>query len=170
MTSHGTTSFRQDAFTATELVVLIALTGILGALAYSAQRTYTIRGEVAEGIGNAQELTKSIIDAFRRYGEAPAGTVLETQISLSVHSPFVSSITIADGRIDVLYGNRASTAIMGRRLSLTPYETAGLQVVWVCGNEVPGPGLQPLGFAGGGRQAVQIATTIEARYLPSACR
>jgi type IV pilus assembly protein PilA len=172
MSSHAAPARRQLAFTVLELVVVIALTGIVGALAYSAHRTYTIRGEVADGIRDAKKLTTSIGTAFRRYGEAPA-TTAEAEGSSAIGksgSIFVASIVVEDGRIDVLYGNRASTAIAGRRLSLTPYETASLDVVWVCGNEVPGPGLQPLGFAGGGRQAVQIATTIETRYLPSTCR
>ena len=75
-----------------------------------------------------------------------------------------------DGRIDIIYGGQADSAIAGRRISLTPYETAAPDIVWLCGNEIPEPGLQPLGFAGGGCQARQIPTTIEARYLPPACR
>jgi hypothetical protein len=46
----------------------------------------------------------------------------------------------------------------------------GRDIVWICGNALPGAGLEPLGFAGGARRAVQTITTIDARYLPSACR
>jgi hypothetical protein len=70
----------------------------------------------------------------------------------------------------VLYGAQADPSIAGRRISLTPYETVEGSVVWLCGNETPGPGLKPLGFAGGTRQAAQIPTTIEARYLSGPCR
>jgi hypothetical protein len=68
------------------------------------------------------------------------------------------------------FGNAASDAIAGRRLSLTPYETVSRKVVWLCGNAIPGPGLHPLGFAAGGPHAQQIPTTVESRYLPARCR
>ena len=106
-------------------------------------------------------------EQYRR--EVPA--TLEPPLARSEHaSPFVESVTIVDGRIDVLYGAQADPSIAGRRISLTPYETVGGHVVWLCGNETPGPGLQPLGFAGGSRQAAHIPTTIEARYLSGPCR
>jgi type IV pilus assembly protein PilA len=96
---------------------------------------------------------------------------LESPLAHSEHaSPFVESVTIVTGRIDVLYGAQADPSIVGRRISLTPYETVEGNVAWLCGNEAPGPGLQPLGFAAGGRQAAQIPTTIEARYLSGPCR
>jgi hypothetical protein len=82
----------------------------------------------------------------------------------------VESVEIVDGRIDILFGSRADGAIAGRRISLTPYETADMEIVWICGNQAPGPGLAPLGFASGGRQAAQLPTTIEARYLRPECR
>jgi hypothetical protein len=83
---------------------------------------------------------------------------------------YVDNIEIVDGRIDLRFGRAADAAIAGQVLSLTPFETADLEVVWVCGSAVPGVGLQPLGFSGGSRQAVQAPTSIEPRYLPPACR
>jgi len=53
---------------------------------------------------------------------------------------------------------------------LTPFESANRDLFWVCGNRIAGAGLQPLGFANGARQAVQVLAQIEPRYLPSQCR
>jgi hypothetical protein len=83
---------------------------------------------------------------------------------------YVASVTIIDGRIDIRYDDAAHAAIAGRTLSLTPFETVSHDVLWVCGNALPGAGLKPLGFAGGARRALQTITMIAARYLPSACR
>lgn len=161
-----------SGFTAIELMIVVAITGVVGALAFSAYRTFTVRDEVTEGIEVANSHKPFVVDAFKRSGEAPFDRVaagLPSAFAPAKES-VVASVEVQNGRIDVVYGGRADPAIASRRLSLTPYETAGLTVVWVCGNEIPGPGLKPLGFSGGGRQAQQIPATVEARYLPSTCR
>jgi type IV pilus assembly protein PilA len=167
-----TATRRLSAFTLSELGAVLAATGIVAALAYSVYRTYTVRSEVSEGIALANDLIPAVTEFFRRHGEVPAN--LEAPVPHSgtdrEGSPFVESITVVDGRIDVLYGGQADPAIAGRRISLTPYETVDRNVVWLCGNEIPGPGLEPLGFAGGSRRTVQVPTTIEGRYLPGPCR
>ena len=163
------TARRRSAFTLAELGAVIAATSVVAALAYSAYRTYAVRKEVSAGIALANELIPAVTEFFHRHGEVPA--TLDSPAAHSGHaSPFVESVTVVDGRIDVLYGAQANPSIAGGRISLTPYETAQGHVVWLCGNETPGPGLQPLGFAGGSRQAAQIPTTIEARYLSGPCR
>jgi prepilin-type N-terminal cleavage/methylation domain-containing protein len=160
---------RCRGFTVIELAAVIALTAIVGAMGYSAYRTHVVRTQVAEGLSAAAATQNDVLQAFRRLGEAPAGPS-----DLATHpadtSPFVESIGVENGRIDLIYGAAADRALTGRRLSLTPYETATLDVVWLCGNRIPMPGLFPLGFANGGRQVEQLATTVETRFLPSACR
>jgi type IV pilus assembly protein PilA len=160
-----------QGFTVIELLTALAITALLIALGFSAYRTFSVRSEVAHGIELAREAKKAVEDGFKRDGEPPADIVsASTFPARSRGSIYLASLHITDGRIDLTYGAEASPAISGRKLSLTPYETAGLNVVWICGNAIPGPGLQPLGFAGGGRRAVQIVATIEPRYLPPACR
>jgi hypothetical protein len=83
---------------------------------------------------------------------------------------YLDALEVHDGRLDLRFGKSADDAITGKVLSLTPFETVDGKVVWICGNEVPGVGLQPLGFADGGPRAEQLATSIEDRYLPSTCR
>lgn len=156
---------RRSAFTYLELITVVGATTIVVALVFSVYRTYRVRSQVAEGIAVAAELIPAVTEHFRRYGEVPSEVP-----SPAVVGPVVEAIDVVDGRIDVIYGERADPAIAGRRLSLTPYETADAHVVWICGNRAPGPGLMPLGFAGGGRQAVPLATAIEARYLTRDCR
>jgi hypothetical protein len=166
------TTRRPSAFTLSELGAVLAATGIVAALAYSTYRTHTVRSEVREGLELASDLIPAITELFHRHGEVPATIAAPPQDAgpgLGA-SQFVESVTVVDGRIDVLYGRRADPAIAGRRISLTPYETVDRHVVWICGNEIPGPGLEPLGFADGGRQAMQVPTTIEARYLSGPCR
>jgi len=162
----------QPGFTFIELMIVIAITGVLGTLAFSAYNTYSIRRQIIEGIDLATSMKAPIIDAFIAMGEAPsdrlaAGVAMPTDTPLN---KYVTEMNVNDGRIDIRFGNQANETITDRTLSLTPYEAADLEVVWICGNHIPSQGLNPLGFSGGGRQAVQIPATIESRYLPSYCR
>ncbi len=165
------TSARRSAITLAELGAVVAATVVVIAVAYSAFDTYRVKHEVAEGITVASELIPAVTEFFHRHGEVPTQRELTYPPGTALGSSIVvGSVTVVDGRIDVLYGPLADRAIAGRQISLTPYETVDRHVVWICGNRAPGPGLEPLGFAGGGRTATQLSTTIEPRYLSQSCR
>jgi type IV pilus assembly protein PilA len=153
-------------------VAALAVTAVVAAAAVSAYRTYRVRSEIAHTVELSSSIRSRVAAAFHKTGLPPAS--LE-EAGLAADSrgalwEYVESVEVVDGRLDIRFGDRASGAIAGRTLSLTPFETAGRDVVWVCGNEPPSAGLAPLGFAAGGRRAVQPVTTIDRRYLPSACR
>jgi hypothetical protein len=162
---------RQSAVKLVELAAAIAVTCILAAVAYSAYRTYEGKRQVADGIAVASELIPFVTEHFRRHGEVPTNLdAFGGSLPRLPLGSIVRSVSVVDGRIDVVYDDQADAAIAGRQLSLTPFETVERSVVWICGNRIPDPGLEPLGFAGGGRSSVQIPTTIERRYLSRHCR
>jgi type IV pilus assembly protein PilA len=177
-------SARARGFTVIELVLVIAVTVTLGALLFSAQRTYLVRAQVTAGIEAAAVLEPAVEKAFRDSGQTPANwaeigidpaDVLIGPADVLIGPAgalkgYVEAIDLTYGRLDVTYGNEAHAVIAGRRLSLTPYETVTQDVIWICGNAIPGVGLEPLGFAGGGAQSVQVPATIETRFLPPSCR
>lgn len=164
--------FLGGGFTLIELVAALAVTALIAAIALSAYRTYAVRDQIAATVVRSEPIQAQVTESFRRDGVPPrdaaeAGVPRDAGSALG---DYVASVDIADGRIDILYGDAADSAIAGQVLSLTPYETASRDVVWLCGNAPPGAGLEPLGFAGGVRQALQRLTTINARYLPADCR
>lgn len=161
---------RCRGFTVIELALVIAVTTVVGALGYSAWRTHSVREQVAEGVAGANALKESVARSFHDKGEVPTAIEAHVLPAAGHTGRFVASMTVENGRIDLVYGGEADAAIAGRRLSLTPYETAVPEIVWLCGNEIPGPGLNPLGFSGGGPQTQQVPTTLEARFLPPTCR
>jgi|SRR6185503_5835979 len=162
----------EGGFTRVEAVLVVAATALVGALGATALHTYLVRAEVEESIAFAQYAQDQVTRAFRRNGAPPAD---RADAGLSDDGPdsrgrYVAETWVRNGRIDLVFGAEADGALEGRTLSLTPFETADQQVVWICGSKPPGVGLKPLGFAGGGPLAVQPPMAIEPRYLPPACR
>lgn len=161
----------EEGLTAIEVIVALAATALMLALAVSTVRTYAIRAQVAESVALAAPLQYQVAREFRAVGIPPADGLAAGQAAGGrTGGTYLDDIGIVDGRIELKFGRAANAAIAGRVLSLTPFETVDHQVVWLCGNDVPGVGLRPLGFWGGSRQAAQAPTTVEPRYLPPACR
>ncbi len=166
----------QQGFTLIELMIVVAIIGILAAIAIPAYQDYTIRSQVSEGLNLAAAAKAAVAESFLNSGEAPGNrdeagmTVDETDTS----GKYVTQVEIINGRIEVTYGNDANQQIAGNILTLTPYETPDLSVVWRCAlADAPqgaGGDLELLGTAGGGQAATYDAGDVENQYLPSACR
>jgi hypothetical protein len=159
-------------FSVLELVAVLAASALIGSLGFSAYRTYAVRAKVAASLTFANHVRARVAAAFKATGIPPADRHAAGLFEPAAveDEGLVDSIDVADGRISITFSARADSAIAGQTLYLTPFETADLDVVWVCGNKPPGDGLKPLGFAAGGPESVQASTTIDARFLPSECR
>jgi type IV pilus assembly protein PilA len=156
-------------FTLIELMIVVAIIGILASLAVSAYQTYTVRAQISEGLNMAAGAKVPIVDAFTNDGVAPADRAAAgmSPLATDTRGAYVSAVAINDGRVDITFsGPRAHQDIIGQTVSLTPYATpGGSTVVWRCGNAgIPGGGaLLPGG-------ANHLPPTVQPRYLPSSCR
>ncbi len=166
------TNQRQLGFTLIELMIVVAIIGILAAIAIPAYTNYTIRAQVVEGINMAAMAKAPIVDAFLSNGEAPADRMTAGMSPLppDTMGKYVQSVDVSDGTVIVTYGGEANAVIAGRIFTLTPYETPNLGVVWRCGTAPAPAGLSPMGTFGGGNATTYIAPTVPDQYMPSSCR
>ncbi len=142
---------KQQGFTLIELMIVVAIIGILAAIAIPAYQDYTIRAQVSEGLNLAGGAKAAVTEFFQDRGTLPgnnstAGLAEPTEIQ----GKYVAQVTVTAGVIDVQFGNDAHSVITDQAITLTPDTTNPGSVAWVCASAA-GP-------------------EIENKHLPAACR
>ena len=138
----------QKGFTLIELMIVVAIIGILAAIAIPAYQDYTIRAQVSDGMSLASGGKTAVSEYKMTKGTYPADNpAAGVADATDIKSKYVSSVAILNGLITVTYdGPDANTKLKPKTLLLSPVSNVG-SIDWVC--------------KGG---------TVDSKYLPSSCR
>ena len=155
----------QKGFTLIELMIVVAIIGILAAIAIPAYQDYTIRAQVTEGLNLAGDMKAAVAEHFAATGAWPADNAA-VGITNIKSGKYVAGVAITTGTINITYGLQANANLIANPiLSLRPRLSANQDVIWVCGRALaPGGAVDPA------VASAASTTSVTAKYLPKTCR
>jgi type IV pilus assembly protein PilA len=128
---------REKGFTLIELMVVIAIIGIMASLAVPSFQDRIIRAQVSEGLGLADFAKQAVATYYAKTHNLPqdneaAGLPPANRIV----GNNVSSVMVHSGAIDITFGNQANHNLAGKTLTVRPAtvtEYPQVPIAWICG-------------------------------------
>jgi type IV pilus assembly protein PilA len=122
----------QQGFTLIELMIVVAIIGILAAIAIPAYQDYTIRAQVSEGLNLGGGAKTAVSEYYQDRGAWPTdNNEAGLSVANTIIGKYVSAVTVAGAVVTVTYGVDAHATITGDDLLLTATDNTG-SIGWAC--------------------------------------
>ena len=126
-------------------MIVVAIIGILAAIALPAYQDYTARAQMSEAMVLADGQKGAVAEYYADKGAMPADNT-EAGIAGTISGKYVTSVVVASGKItSTMNASGVAAGVKGKKLNLTPTPTNGA-VIWACD------------------------TDADDKYIPAACR
>ncbi|HGG7621333.1 TPA: pilin [Neisseria meningitidis] len=158
----------QKGFTLIELMIVIAIVGILAAVALPAYQDYTARAQVSEAILLAEGQKSAVTEYYLNHGEWPGNnSSAGVATSSEIKGKYVEKVEVAKGVITAeMKSSGVNKEIKGKKLSLWAKRQNG-SVKWFCGQPVT---RNANNTANDEVTAANGTDKIDTKHLPSTCR
>ncbi|HEZ6042115.1 TPA: pilin [Neisseria meningitidis] len=159
----------QKGFTLIELMIVIAIVGILAAVALPAYQDYTARAQVSEAILLAEGQKSAVTEYYLNHGKWPGNnSSAGVATSSEIKGKYVEKVEVANGVITAeMKSSGVNKEIQGKKLSLWAKRQAG-SVKWFCGQPVARD--DKATDDGVTADADNSNNGINTKHLPSTCR
>ena len=140
---------RQSAFTLIELMIVVAIIGVLGSMAMPTYQSRIIRAQISEGVEISNFVKKNIGEYYQKshtfpLDNAQAGLPKSTYLI----GNYVTEIEVVQGAIHVHLGNRINGHVKGKILTFRPAvveNSPNSPISWVCGDAQAVSGMKAMG-------------------------
>ncbi|HGI8303188.1 TPA: pilin [Neisseria meningitidis] len=161
----------QKGFTLIELMIVIAIVGILAAVALPAYQDYTARAQVSEAILLAEGQKSAVTEYYLNHGIWPANnSSAGVATSSDIKGKYVKEVKVEKGVITAeMLSSGVNKEIQGKKLSLWAKRQNG-SVKWFCGQPVTRAANNAANAANDAVTAATANGKIDTKHLPSTCR
>ncbi|MBT8449216.1 MAG: pilin [Gammaproteobacteria bacterium] len=158
-------SSKLNGFTLIELMIVVAIMGIMVTLTLPSFQQYTVKTQLAEAITLTDDLKEDIAAYYKQYQKMPANNdAAGLPQANQLIGNYVSKVTVEDGAIHVQLGNKVNQNLLGKTITLQPFTVDGSPkspISWGCGFAKVPEGMRRQG---------ENNTDIDRYYLPVQCR
>jgi len=160
----------QKGFTLIELMIVVAIIGILAAIAIPAYQDYTIRAKVTEGIGLADAAKTAVAESYQSGDMAGVIALNGSWVATNSATKYVTSVAIAASGIITVKYSAIVPQLSAKTLVLQPFVNAAVlapnqqgSIDWGCGTQTA-----KAAFANG--LTLTAVGTLDPRYTPASCK